>query len=557
MTICKQCQRQFEITEDDLQFYDKLSPVFAGKKIQIPSPQFCPECRLQRRFAFRNERKLYHRNCDLTGKKILSIYSPDSPYKVYDRDVWWSDKWDALSYGRDFDFSKTLSEQLKELYTAVPHTALYATNVENSEYTNFVLNQKNCYLIFGAGNNEDCMFGKFVVYCKDAVDCLAVYSCELCYEGIASERCYDCRFFLNCRSCTGCSVIEDCSTCSDCIGCFGLRNKQYCIFNKQYSREEYENLKPEYEFLTSEKITAMKQKLDELKSNLPHVQSHIFSSENCTGESVYNSRNCFNAFDCKDCEDCKYIYFSPKTVYTQDNTFCAPDGNRFCYNLCSTVGLENSMTNFFVWYGSNIYYSMDCHHCNDIFACVGLRNQKYCILNKQYSKEDYEQLVAKIIEHMQKTGEWGDYFPFNISPFAYNETIAQESFPLTQDQAAGLGCSWKNEQENVDDEAGFVPPDDIRQVDDSICNQVLKCEVSGRKYKIIPRELAFYRKMKLPIPRIHPDERHYNRLKFHNSYKLWNAKCAKCGADIQTVYSPSSGVAKNVYCEKCYLGEVY
>jgi len=31
---------------------------------------------------------------------------------------------------------------------------------------------------------------------------------------------------------------------------------------------------------------------------------------------------------------------------------------------------------------------------------------KYCILNKQYSKEEYEELVPKIIEHMQKTGEW-------------------------------------------------------------------------------------------------------------------------------------------------------
>lgn len=552
---CKQCNRQFAVTDDDLKFYDRLSPVFAGKKFPIHPPQFCPECRHQRRLAFRNERKLYQRKCDLTGKSILSIYSPDSPYKVYEREAWWSDRWNALDYGRDFDFSKTLSEQLKKLYEVVPHMNLYNTNIENSQYTNYALNQKNCYLIFGAGNNEDCMYGKFVVYSKDVVDCLSVYSCELCYEGVASERCYNCKFFVNCRSCNDCIMIEDCSACSDCIGCFDLRNKKYCIFNKQYSKEEYDRLKQEYKYLTPAKIASIKQQLNELKRNLPHVQSHIYASENCTGESVYNSRNCFNAFDCKDCEDCKYIYFSPKTVFTQDCAFCAPDGNRFCYNVCSTVGLENSMACFFVWYGNNIYYSMNCHHNNDIFACVGLRNQKYCILNKQYSKEEYEQLVAKIIEHIQKTGEWGDYFPFQISPFAYNETIAQEYFPLTKEQSLQIGSRWKDEQESTSTQATFSPPFDIRETNDDICNQALQCEITGRKYKIIPQELSFYRKMKLPIPRIHPDQRHYNRLKFHNAYKLWSTKCAKCSADIETIYSPQNPT--KVFCEKCYLQEVY
>ena len=553
--VCKQCSEQFTITEDDLKFYDRLSPVFAGKKFLIPPPQFCPACRHQRRLAFRNERKLYQRKCDLTGKSILSTYSPDSVYKVYEREAWWGDRWNALDYGRDFDFSKTLSEQLKELYDVVPHVNLYNTNIENSQYTNYALNQKNCYLIFGAGNNEDCMYGKFVVYCKDVVDCLAVYSCELCYEGVGSERCYNCKFFVNCRGCNDCIIIEDCSACSDCIGCFGLRNKQYCIFNRQYTKEDYEKLKPEYEYLTSDKIVSIKQKLDALKKDIPHVQSHIYASENCTGESVYNSRNCFGAFDCKDCEDCKHIYFSPKVIFSQDCTFSAPGGNKFCYNLCSTVDLESSMTCFFAWYGNNLYYSMDCHHNNDIFACVGLRNQKYCILNKQYSKEEYESLVAKIIEHMQKTGEWGDYFPFKISPVAYNQTVAQEYFPLTKEQAIKIGSYWKDEQEIPATQSTFLPPPDIREVNQDVCDKTLQCEATRRQYKMIPQELSFYRKMKLLIPRIHPDQRHYNRLKFHNAYKLWSRKCAKCSSDIETIYSPED--SKKVFCEKCYLEEVY
>ena len=56
---CKQCNISFEITNEDLEFYNKISPVFDWKKYEIPTPTLCPDCRQQRRFAIRNDRKLY------------------------------------------------------------------------------------------------------------------------------------------------------------------------------------------------------------------------------------------------------------------------------------------------------------------------------------------------------------------------------------------------------------------------------------------------------------------------------------------------------------------
>jgi hypothetical protein len=52
-------------------------------------------------------------------------------------------------------------------------------------------------------------------------------------------------------------------------------------------------------------------------------------------------------------------------------------------------------------------------------------------LNKQYTKEEYEKLLPKIIAHMKKTGEWGEFFPISISPFNYEETPAMDYYPLT------------------------------------------------------------------------------------------------------------------------------
>jgi len=335
-------------------------------------------------------------------------------------------------------------------------------------------------------------------------------------------------------------MIEDCQSCTNCIACFGLHSKEYHILNQFVGKEKYEEIKKEYELLTPEKITALRQKLNELKANLPHIQSHVYASENCTGDSVYNCKNCYNAFDSKDCEDCKYFYCTPKSKETQDCAFCAPDGVEFCYNVCSLVSLKTSMVVFYVWHGGDIYYSIECHYCNNLFGCVGLRNKKYCIFNKQYSKEEYEELVPRIIDHMRKTGEWGEYFPYELSPFAYNETIAQEYFPLEKEQALALGARWCDEEEDRVEEGE---------------EKVLKCEVTGRSFKIVPQEFEFYKKMGLPIPRRCPDQRHLDRLALHSSYKLWDRKCVKCSKDIEAIFAPNR--SEVVYCRECYLGEVY
>lgn len=121
---CQSCGISFVVTDKDIEFYDLVSPIFAGRKESIPTPTPCPDCRQRRRLAWRNERKLYRRKCDMTGRDIVSIYSPDKSYKVYHPDAWWSDGWDALSYGREFDFSRTFAEQYEELFAAVPRKSL-------------------------------------------------------------------------------------------------------------------------------------------------------------------------------------------------------------------------------------------------------------------------------------------------------------------------------------------------------------------------------------------------------------------------------------------------
>ncbi len=555
--ICSQCSAPFEITPEDLDFYEKVSPEFGGKKYAILPPTLCPDCRFQRRQLFRNERFLYHRKSDLTGKQIVSIYAADKPYKVYDQDEFWSDQWDDLEHGRPFDFSRTFTEQFRELGLAVPHMSLFTTNVENSYYTNHALNMRNCYLLFGGGNSDDCMFGRFIVTSKDTLDGLSLYSCEWCYEGVASQHCYKCLFFMNCRNCSECLMVQDCSGCKNCCLCVGLQNREYCFLNEQLKKEDYENRMKEISPLTRETVKLLQAKLDELRLKMPHRSSHIYSSENCTGDMIFNSKNCHYAFDVTDGEASKFQCYTPKSQHSYDCTYTAPEGVQWTYEAGSTVGMTNGLATFLAWYGDNVLYSRECHHCSNVFGCISLKRKKYCILNTQYTKEEYEKVVPKIIEHMTKTQEWGEYLNPALSYMGYNETVAHETSPLTKEEALKLGFQWYDDQEKKDAYMGpeITAPTTIDETKDDICTHILHCDVTGKPYKIIPQELKFYREMNIPIPRKCPDQRHKERMAMRNPRKLWSRTCAKCLKEIQTTYHPSR--PEIVYCESCYLKTVY
>ena len=286
------------------------------------------------------------------------------------------------------------------------------------------------------------------------------------------------------------------------------------------------------------------------------MYANIYNSEDCSGDVIENSKNCKNSFDIKNCEDSKNISFTPKTNNTYDCDFASPYGIESSLELCSSAGASYSLSTFICWNSSSCFYSIECHNSSNLFGCVGLKHKEYCILNKQYTKEEYEILVPKIIEHMRKTEEWGEFLPISLSPFAYNETVAQEYFPLAKEEALAKGYKWKDEDESSQYQGPtYEVPENITNVKNNICDAILKCEITGKLYKIIPQELTFYREMNLPIPKRCPDQRHKDRMALRNHRKLFDRNCMKCNALIKTTYAPDR--PEIVYCEKCYLESVY
>ena len=218
-------------------------------------------------------------------------------------------------------------------------------------------------------------------------------------------------------------------------------------------------------------------------------------------------------------------------------------------DIIGSYAVENSND---ILYG---FYNRNCKNC---IACDGLKNGQYCILNKQYSKEEYERLREKIIKELTEQDLYGLIMPPELAPFAYNETIAQDNFPLTKKEALAQGFRWEDDIQKTEGKETVQPediPDHIKDAPDSITGEILRCINCNRNYKIINQELLFYRKMNIPIPRKCFYCRHQDRIIRRGPYKFWNRVCAKCQKEITTNYAPDS--PEIVYCEKCYQQEVY
>jgi len=583
--ICQNCKLTFLIEDEDFQFY---------KKINVPSPTWCPECRFKRRLNFRNERNLYKKPCALCNKIMITTFSPDNPRVTYCQECWWSDKWDPAEYGRPYDPSRTFFEQLNDLFNEVPLPALgnnYPTLV-NSEYVNESGSVKDSYLTFDADFCENAMYGTRLTHIKDSSDLYMSRDSDLGYENIACYRNSRIFFSEDCTDCVNIYFSKNMVNCQDCFGCAGLRNKQYHLWNRALTKEEYNEKLEAFKknMKTRMGVSALQEEALSIWESIPYKFFHGLGNNNVTGDYLYHSKNAKDSFQCQGLEDGRYCQLikdgSVKDAYDYTIWGANVQGIYECINVGENTA--NSKFNFVVALGNtmNAEYSMWSLNVANIFGCSGIRGKKYYILNKEYSKEEYELLRAQIISDMQKNPYidnkgrvygYGEFFPYELSSYAYNETNAMEYFPLTEEEAEAQGLRWRKESRSeykITMSARDVP-ENIDDVSDSIINEVIECALCKRGYRIVSAELKLLKRFLFPIPQVCSECRHKRRFERINPMKLWHRSCqcagttsenriytntakhqheGKCTSEFETSYSPER--KEIVYCEQCYQAEV-
>jgi hypothetical protein len=320
----------------------------------------------------------------------------------------------------------------------------------------------------------------------------------------------------------------------------------------------------------------LKKDFDDLMENESiHKYAFIYASQNTTGDYNHNVRNVKACFDTYNAEN---IAYSNRMLDSKD---CLDNSGVGYGELIyeSVAGTQNTFMLSFCYITiqgcRQCEYSLILKNCANCFGCVGLTNAKFCIFNKQYEEKEYYEMVAKIKEHMNampyidskgRVFKYGEFFPYDMSPFGYNETNALDFFPISKEEALSKGYPWKDKERkayNPTIESKNLP-DSINDVDESILNEVISCPNNGDQmtqctsaFKIVPAELQFYKLKNLPLPTHCPNCRHYERQKYRNSMRLYNRNCMKggCVNTFKTTYAPDR--PEVVYCEKCYQSEVY
>ncbi len=549
---CKKCKQGFTLDKDDLGFYEKM---------KVPPPKVCPDCRFKMRAMFRNETTLYSgRKCALCEKSIVSMFNPKAPYTVYCYDCFYSEKWDPKEYAMDYDENRPFLEQFGELLKKVPKITLYLTAADgknlNSEYVNMAGGLKNCYLVFNTSPSEDLLYSRGVRHGKDASDIYFGTHLERCYECVNVQQSAGILFGKNVTGSVDSAFLVNCRGVINCFGCVNLNTKSYYFLNQPIPPDEYK--KKVNEILGSyEKIQEFKKEFEKFVLNFPMRENNNLKTVNSTGDYLFECKNVKDSFEVTGAEDCRYLFSSKEAkdsigtigYGTKSERMLEVVATGLSSNIIGTYGAENC---------SDILYGFFIKNCKSCIACDGLKNAQYYIFNKQYTKEEYERLRAKIIEELKEKDLYGLIIPVELAPFAYNETIAEDRFPLAKEEALAQGFRWEDDIQKTEGKETMTPeniPDNIKDIQDSITSEILRCIDCNRNYKIIAQELLFYRKMNIPIPRKCFYCRHQDRILRRGPYKFWNRNCAKCKKEIITNYSPDR--MEIVYCEKCYQQEVY
>lgn len=557
---CKGCGLEFVIDDGDLRFYERVAPEVSGVRYPIDPPLLCPACREQRRLAFRNERQLYRRPSSFSGKLMITTYPPESIYQVYHYDEWWSDSWDASDYGRDFDFERPFFEQYYELWKEVPQVGLITSRNHNSEYTNFSEQEKNCYMVFASNRNQDCMYSSYIWDSRSCVDCFDVEDSELLYDCVSCSKCYNCRSSDLCRDSFDLLYCYDCHGCRNLVACASLRRKEYQVLNRSVSKAEYDAL-----LNNPDELAKIREQYELLKRDTPRLFAQIINCEKVSGSNLRNCsrvRNGFNAFDLQDAHYVENVSGNARDLLdvsgcTNTELGCELISVAYGYRVAFCLYCHTSL--------SDSYYCVSCMNGKHLFGCNSLRNKEYAILNKVYSREDYFALLPRIIEHMRKHREWGEFFPMQISPWGYNDTAANDYYPLAKEVATERGLSWapvlKRDYPKPDG-LNVIRAEEIPRsamdVDESFTNKIFLCEVTGKAFRILVPELRFYKNAYAALPRKCPEQRHKERLTRLSPRELWRRQCdnvldesdARCVNCFETPFSPEGN--ERVYCEECY-----
>lgn len=453
-----------------------------------------PLAQLRLIMAWYPNKKLYDRSSSKSGKRIISVYREDAICPVYSHEEWYADDWESPSI--EIDLSISFFDQFNQLQKLAPVVGLLSSMQENAEYCQDSEGLKNCYLVFDALNCQDVYYSARIYNSKDCVDVYWVMDSELLYDCVYIFSGYNSKYSFNCHNITDSAFLFNCRNVKHSFMCSNLRNKEYCVYNKQLTKAEYEYFISKINWSNYTEILKFKKQFrDEYVAKSPIPVAVLENCENAEGNYLKNTAQAKAAFESFDLRDVYNVFQCAKGNDIVGSYMCN-DRVEKCFQCVATgISVHDVRNCAFVWHSSFMEYCYLCLSCQDCFGCIGLRNKQYHIFNKPYTKEAYEIKVNELRKAMIARGEYNQFFPLALSPFAYEDTIASDLFD--------------NKDISVFEASLAVEQNKLPEIDSKA---IQYCVISGKAFRYISQELQFYGKHQIPLPRIAANLRYRERM---------------------------------------------
>ena len=589
---CKRTGEEFAIYQGDIDLLHKISPNIGNTKFELPLPTLSPSARMRRRMMFRNERGLYHRTSFLSGKKIISLYHPDIIPNVVAWEEIYTDQYRASDWAQTYDATKRFWTQYEEIWKNIPRPGVININNTNGEYNAFCSDNKNIYLCADTMRCEDALYCTTIKHITNGADLLNVWNGDYVVECVSSHDLTKCFQVWYSESCYDCAYLATCKNCTSCFLCTNISDKKNYILNKPASEEEIQQIKSLMKTVAWQ--AQLQQQFQALRDTQPRPAARIVNAEKSTGSVLSNSQNAFLCFDSHDLQDCRYCHVGEFNSDAMDCTIFNPDATQVYEQVCGGR-LQKSVCDTVCRQSSDTFCSEFVMNCDHMLGCINMKDSSYCIFNKQYSKEEREALAQESIHKLETQGSWGEFFASSFSPFPYNDTVANDYFPIhtlvhtdgtkeiIDEQGTGVVALLENtfiakaeldlggEQKisihrrtqdyeiNIPQQAKVIPaselPKSIDEVQDDICSCVILCEKTGRPYQITRTELKIYRALGINLPRLHYSIRHTQRIRRRPGKEFCLRTCSETGEEILSLYPADTTYP--VYSQKVFEKLLY
>jgi len=502
----------------------------------------------------------YNRHAE-TDKSIISNVHPSTGIRVLPDSEWFAK--DFQDQAVEIDLEKSFFDQYYKLNRAVPRAAGYHYVPPVRSLSFISLGDEDSYFVLGS-QSKRCFSSTNIYDTEDSVECARLRGGQLCCNVIRSDRMYRCFFTRESFDCTDSSFIFDCRNCSFCFGAVNQRNKKYLWFNEQLNQVEWEKRRSEVDLSSWQTRQEYENKFHDFVVMAVWPENFNVNEKDSSGEYLQDCRGIRNGYyiESSGSSDLENVSFVLGRAPSQDiyGGF-AIIASSDCYQV---LGVNNaSQIKFALSIISDSFdceYCETCYNCEHCFGCVGLKYKKFCILNKQYSEDEYWKILDELKCVMLERGEYGDLPLANFSTQVCQSSGLGVIYGASDAECRLFGAK---EIKPADDgaEGAVLEPTLIRPVSEipdriedkeKIAGTVWRDEKMNRRFSYLLPELEMYDQLKIAPPRKHPTRRITDLYREMNMPIFFETECQKCQKKISTAKNQAYPDRK-IYCHACYL----